>query len=297
MTPRPATVSVLAAMVAVLLAAGLSAAVTTAQAQAGAIRYVALGDSYTAGPLIPNQLPDPAGCARSDVNYPHLVAAWTGAELRDVSCSSATTEDLYAPQSVLGGANVPQLTALAADTTLVTVGIGGNDIGFGELVRSCIALSPLGSPCRDQYVGPEGDRISARIAATAPKVAAVLAEIARRAPSARVLVVGYPAILPDAYDGCWPVMPIAWVDVRYLRDKEKELNAMLAQQAAAAGAGYVDTYGPSQGHDACALPGARWVEPAVPLSLAAPVHPNADGMQASARAVVVALAASAAAGR
>ena len=54
---------------------------------------------------------------------------------------------------------------------------------------------------------------------------------------------------------------------------------MLAAQAAAAGATYVDVYGPSLGHDACQLPGIRWVEPVVPLSPAAPVHPNALGMQ------------------
>ncbi|MGH9176951.1 MAG: SGNH/GDSL hydrolase family protein [Acidimicrobiales bacterium] len=296
MTLRRGTVVWLAAAVAVLLAAGLSGVVSTAKAEDGAIRYVALGDSYTAGPVIPNQAPDPPGCSRSDHNYPHLVAAWTGAELRDVSCSGATTKDLFAPQAVRGGANEPQLATLSADATLVTVGIGGNDIGFGDIVVSCLAVSPLGTPCRDRHVGPGGDRISARIAETAPRIATVLAEIGRRAPSADVLVVGYPAILPDTYDGCWPVMPVAWQDVRYLRDKEKELNAMLAQQAAAAGARYVDTYGPSQGHDACALPGVRWVEPVVPLAPAAPVHPNADGMQATARAVVLALAVTAAAG-
>ena len=293
---RPVTVRLLAGGVALLLAAGLSGAVTTAQAQSDTIRYVALGDSYTAGPYIPSQLADPPGCRRSDHNYPHLVAAWTGAQLRDVSCSGATTEDLFAPQSVAGGAHVPQLTALSSDATLVTVGIGGNDIGFGDIVASCVSVSPLGTPCQDRYAGPGGGRISARIAETAPRIALVLAEIARRAPSATVLLVGYPAILPDAYDGCWPVMPIAWLDVRYLRDKQKELNAMLAQQAAAAGARYVDTYGPSLGHDACALPGGRWVEPVVPLAPAAPVHPNGAGMQATARAVVLALATAAAAG-
>ena len=76
----------------------------------------------------------------------------------------------------------------------------------------------------------------------------------------------------------------------YLRDKEKELNAMLATQAAAAGATYVDVYTPSIGHDACQLPGVRWVEPMVPLSPAAPVHPNALGMQGMAAVLAGAIA-------
>jgi hypothetical protein len=61
---------------------------------------------------------------------------------------------------------------------------------------------------------------------------------------------------------------------------------MLASTAAAGDAVYVDTYGPSAGHSACVLPGDRWVEPLVTRSGAAPVHPNARGMEGIARAVL-----------
>src|SRR3954469_3865632 len=61
-------------------------------------RYVALGDSYTAGPLIPNQSLDPLGCLRSDANYPHRVAPAVGMSLVDVSCSGAETGDMTAAQ-------------------------------------------------------------------------------------------------------------------------------------------------------------------------------------------------------
>jgi lysophospholipase L1-like esterase len=103
--------------------------------------------------------------------------------------------------------------------------------------------------------------------------------------------VGYPAILPEVQPGCWPLLPVAPGDVPYLRNIQKQLNAMLATQAAAAGATYVDVYGPSIGHDACQLPGTRWVEPLVPLSPAAPVHPNALGMQAMASVLLQAMTA------
>jgi hypothetical protein len=132
------------------------------------------------------------------------------------------------------------------------------------------------------------DQVSDRIAATAPKVAAVLQGIHSRSPFAKVLVLNYPAIFPDAGAGCWPQMPVSDADVAWLRDKEKELNQMLADQAAANGATVVDWYRASIGHDACELPLVRWVEPAVPASPAAPVHPNLFGMQAASRLVVAA---------
>ena len=268
----------------VLLAGGHQPA-----ASAAVETYVSMGDSYTAGPGIPIQLLDPPGCLRSDQNYPHLVARARGSVLRDPSCSGATTRELASPQSTSLGVNPPQLDRLDATVTVVSLQIGGNDIGFSEIIQRCAAPLPFGTPCRDRYAPGGVDEISRRIAVTAPKVGAALAETARRAPQARRLVVGYPAILPESGWGCWPTMPVAPGDVSYLRDKEKELNAMLASQAAAAGATYVDVYGPSIGHDACKLPGVRWVEPYVPTAPAAPVHPNALGMQGMAAVVAGAL--------
>ena len=129
------------------------------------------------------------------------------------------------------------------------------------------------------------DELSVRIANTAPKIAAAVDAIRARAPQAKILVVGYPAIVPNSGSGCWPALPMGWNDVPYLRAKTKELNAMLATQATAHGAGYVDWYTPSIGKDACAAPWVRWVEPILPVNAAAPVHPNARGMQGAAAAV------------
>ncbi|HEX5145620.1 MAG TPA: SGNH/GDSL hydrolase family protein, partial [Conexibacter sp.] len=178
-------------------------------------RYVALGDSYTAGPLIPNQSLNPLGCLRSDHNYPHLVQpGLTTASLSDVSCSGATTDDMFNAQSTEAGTNPPQLNALTADTRVVTLGIGGNDIGFSGIVVNCARLNPF-DPCKDDYVHGAVDDISVRIAATAPKVDAVIAAIHARAPSAKVHVVGYPTILPATGSGCWPSVPILPTDVVY----------------------------------------------------------------------------------
>jgi hypothetical protein len=245
--------------------------------------YVALGDSYTAGPVIPVQQTNPAGCLRSDHNYPHLVApSLSLPAFRDVSCSGATTADMTQPQNVTPGPNPPQFDALDSNTAAVSLTIGGNDIGFSEIARNCSSAVNSGTPCQDRYVVNGDDTISDRIAATAPKVAAVLRGIHDRAPRAEVFLLAYLAILPDNGVGCYPQMPITNGDVPYLRDKQKELNAMLATQAAANNATYVDTYTASIGRDACQLPTVRWVEPVVPVNPAAPIHPNLAGMQGSA---------------
>jgi hypothetical protein len=268
--------------------AAVLAAFSINVAGAEADSYVALGDSYAAGPIIPLQI-KPYGCLKSDHNYAHLAApSLKPLALRDPSCSGAETDDMTQTQGVSPGPNPPEFDSLEAATKLVTLQIGGNDIGFSSIAEGCFNTSPNGPPCRDQFVVDGHDEVSDRIAATAPKVAAVLQGIHDRSPNARVLVLNYPAIFPDTGPGCWPQLPVSNEDVVWLRAKEKELNEMLADQAAANAASLVDWYRTSIGHDACKLPVIRWVEPLVPASPAAPVHPNLIGMNAAAKLVVAA---------
>jgi lysophospholipase L1-like esterase len=278
-----------------MTAAALAAAVTpwpVAALSAGTGRYVALGDSYTAGPLIPDLVGSPAGCARSSHNYPSLVAAAVGAsQFKDVSCQGADTTDMANPQTVPLGVNPPEFSALTAGTSLVTLQIGGNDINFINIVINCTALSflnPFGSPCKSHYTSGGTDQLAKAVQQTGPKVGTVLRGIHKRAPNARVLLVGYPVILPATGNGCWPLVPIAHGDVPYLRGIETKLNQMLASQAAANGATYVDTYTASTGHDVCRSPAAKWVEGLVPTSPGAPFHPNARGERAMAKQVIAA---------
>lgn len=290
-TPCRSLVMVVAVVAAVVVVLGGTAGTALADDTEQAGRYVALGDSYSAGPLVPPPSGQPVGCLRSGSNFPSVVAAGLGAtDFVDVSCSGATTADLTAPQKVALGENPAQFDALTGAEDLVTVTIGGNDIGFGEIIQECALRSPqqpLGAACRDFY----GDQLNERIAGTAEKIAAVLDSIGTRSPGARVAVVGYPALLPDEGPGCFPVVPFSPGDVAWLRGIEKDLNAMLADRAAAAGATYVDTYTPTTGHDMCQLPGVKWIEGLLPTSPAAPVHPNAQGMEAMGAAVLAALGA------
>jgi lysophospholipase L1-like esterase len=260
-------------------------------------RYTALGDSYTSGPVIPNQIPDPPGCLRSDHNYPHLTAAALKLSLTDVSCGGATTRDMTSAQQTSAGTNPPQLSAVRSDTTDVTLGIGGNDIGFSSIIEDCTALSPFGpvqaggapyqyQSCQAYYNRNGSDELAQRIADTQPKVEDVLARIRAKAPGARVYVVDYPAILPtedvtpDSKLQCWPEMAVTYEDIPYLRATQERLNAMLATAAANAGASFIATYPRSVDHNACVEPETnrtRYIEPMAPTRPAAPVHPNADG--------------------
>ena len=270
-----------------LLAASLATWAVLA-ASASAASYVSLGDSYAAGPFIPNPVL-PLGCLKSDHNYPHLAAPSIGS-LKDPSCSGAKTDDMTNPQSVeIDGPNPPQFNSLEAGTEVVSVTIGGNDIGFSEIAQSCITLNPFSSPCKDKYDSGGKDQIAERVAATAPKVAAVLQGIHSRSPKVRVYVVNYPAIFPETGSGCWPQMPISFSDAPYLRAKQQELNAMLATQAANNGAKLANWYQASIGHDACKSSSVRWVEPLVPNNPAAPIHPNLRGMEGGAAVLVSAV--------
>ncbi|MBB4686513.1 SGNH/GDSL hydrolase family protein [Amycolatopsis jiangsuensis] len=251
----------------------------------GSGRYVALGDSYTSAPHIGKRAGTPAGCDRSDTNYPHLVSAKVRpAEFVDVSCSGATTADLSSAQSTRSGTNPPQLDAVTSATTLVTLGIGGNDVGFIALAPSCVTSHAKSAPCHDRLTAGGHDQLADRIATTANRVGVVLDKIHSRAPKAQVIVVGYPTVLPDG-EGCWPTLPIGSGDVAYLRDELAGLNDALAAQAKAHDSGFADTAGVSKGHDVCTDSSVRWVEGLVPTSPAAALHPNARGAEGMADVV------------
>ena len=245
---------------------GLAVCALTAGAASAAGVYVALGDSYTSAPLVPNQHGEPIDCGRSDHNYPSLVAEALGMDpFVDVSCGSAQTKHMTEPQPdlPLGGTNPPQFNGLRADATLVTVGIGGNDaglVGVGEKCAELGATDPMGTSCRDYWAPGGNDKVAARIEETKPKIAAVLQGIHQRSPQARVAIVGYPDVLPKNGESCWPMVPLSPDDIRYIDELIVRINAMIAGQAAANDAEFIDTYRDSGGHDVCKLPPERWFE-------------------------------------
>lgn len=267
---RHAVVSVLVAILALALAAPA----------AGSIRYVALGDSYSAASgVLPIDLSAPQ-CLRSVRNYPHVIAGATGAQLKDVTCGAAETGDFFESQYP---GTAPQLEAVKADTQLVTMTIGGNDSGvFINAILSCGAagLSTLGqgSPCKDRYGSSFEDTINTT---TYPALVKALNAVRAKAPTAQVGILGYPWIMP-ASGGCFTKMPVAKGDVPYVRGIQATLNDAVRRAAAATGSTYVDLNAVSEGHDACKPIGVRWVEPVLQGTNPVIVHPNALGESAMA---------------
>ncbi|ALG10090.1 SGNH/GDSL hydrolase family protein [Kibdelosporangium phytohabitans] len=263
----------------------LATAATATSAAPRFEHYVALGDSYTSGPFIPIQRTNPLGCGRSTANYPSvLAAALQVSEFTDVSCGAADTTNMTLPQPVpFNGTNPPQLDALRAGTDLVTIGIGGNDFSvFGTVISTCPDLrasDPTGNPCQRHVTADGVDTIAAAFEKTRPRVEAVLAAIHQRSPHARVLVVGYPRITPSS-GTCPDILPFADGDYAWLQQVQQAMNRMLENAAGADGnATYVDTFGPSEGHDACASGGAAWINGRTGnFFVAAAYHPFKQGM-------------------
>jgi lysophospholipase L1-like esterase len=279
MVARPHSTSPRTRRLAAVIAAAVLAfalAAQAAQATAAPLRYVALGDSYSAASgVLP---PDPAAppeCLRSILNYPHVIAGSTGAALTDVTCGAADTNDYF--ESQYSGVP-PQLDAVRSDTQLVTMTIGGNDSNvFIETILSCGSLGVLslgqGSPCKDRYGSSFEDTIRNT---TYPSLVRALQAVRAKAPEARVAILGYPWIMPASV-GCFDKMPIAGGDVPYVHGIQATLNDAVRRAAAATGATYVNLNTVSTGHDACQPIGVRWVEPVLQGTNAVIVHPNALG--------------------
>jgi lysophospholipase L1-like esterase len=262
----------------------------TATAEPPFRTYVALGDSFSAGPLIPTS--DLAGgCLRSDHNYPSLVAERLRVDtFVDVTCSGAQTADLVRPQRPFEDSRIPaQLRAVTADTDLVTIGIGGNDLGlFGTLVQTCTSLrasDPAGSPCA-RRLADRGPDLAAATRVISDRVTTSLRAIQAKVPEATVLLVGYLRLVPDR--GSCGRLPLAKGDYAEGRRISRVLDRALAQAARRAGVRFVDMYDASRGHDICS--GEPWVNGRTTYQeRALAYHPFAAGMRADADQVLTAL--------
>ncbi|MFI5776600.1 SGNH/GDSL hydrolase family protein [Nocardia sp. NPDC051570] len=259
-----------------VLSAGSWATVSAAPPSVG--KYVALGDSYAAVGTLTTIDPRVPGCARAADNYPGDLARLLGAgQFVDVTCGQAVTADMFAPQVTPVGVNPPQLDALTEDTDLVTITVGGNDFGVGDLFARCGALAvtdPTGAPCRDS-LGLGGDQLAARAAYATANMRRVFDEIHRRAPHATVVSVDYLRPLPPTGTCRWQ-LPVADGDAVFFNEMWDRYRVVASAEMAERGALFADV-GAELGHDACQPPGVRWVEPPIPAAPYVAGHPNAAG--------------------
>ena len=175
----------------------------------------------------------------------------------------------------------PQLSALDERADLVTIGIGGNDLGlFSRLVRTCLSLGaqdPTGEPCAESAAGRQ---LLAGVPRIEVKLERVLRTIQDLAPRARVVVVGYPRIAP-VEGSCPRLLPVAAGDVAFGDELLRALDQAMSDAAAAAGVDYLDLYAASSGHDVCSE--EPWVNGRhTRAGVALAFHPLAAGAEATA---------------
>ena len=236
-------------------------------------RYVAIGSSMAAGPGIRPGAPGaPFGSGRSARNYPHLLARQRGLRLVDVTFSGATTAHVLTDRQC--GAP-PQLEALDGSETLVTITVGGNDVGYVPMLTA--AMLPTAARMLPK-IGTLFDRAAREraMATVGESLAAVGAAVRRRAPRARVVFVDYLTLLPPPGVRAGP---LSETDAELGRWIAAELAERTAAAAAATGCRLVAAGQASRDHHPwSAQPwtvGACWPWPWRP----APFHPNFEGMR------------------
>ncbi|GHH46985.1 SGNH/GDSL hydrolase family protein [Lentzea cavernae] len=224
-------------------------------ASAAPANYVALGDSYASGLGTGSYDGSSGSCKRGPLAYPALYAAETApASFKSVACSGARTGDV-----------VTQANTLTAATTLVTVQVGGNDAGFTDVITTCT----FGT---DQDCTNRVNTARNYAANTLPGLLAnVYSTIRAKAPSARVVVLGYPRIykVPGSCN-----VGLSDTKRAAINSGSDALHNTIAARAGAAGFTYVDVRGAFTGHEICSS--SWWLN-----SLSWPVeesyHPNRAG--------------------
>jgi lysophospholipase L1-like esterase len=257
-------VAVIAAMLtslaaAPLLAASPAAASAASSPAASSVRYVALGDSYSSGLGAGHDIASSGACDRSRAAYSALFARIVApASYRSVACSGATTISM----------DEHQLSALSKSTTLVSLTIGGNDVGFQRVLGTCLLSSD--STCT-QAIAAAGLVAAHRLPG---RLLRSLAEIRAASPAARVVVLGYPQLFDVSQPAC--VVGLSHIDEVHLNQAATVLDATIAAAARHSGDVFGDvraTFSPR--HRICG--GASWLHDVDIFNVDASFHPTAAG--------------------
>ncbi|MCU1488390.1 MAG: Lipase 2 precursor [Actinomycetia bacterium] len=282
----------LAVLVAVAAMAALPG-VAHAQGDPGTLSILVLGDSYSSGNGAGAYSGAPA-CRRSTANYARqfeqLVEAAPGGlptTVENQACSGAVTRDILQPR----GARPAQLSAVNGDDDIVFLTIGGNDIGFGSIVASCLlVLTRNADACDGALRSAEHVLADGTMKA---RLTNVLTAIRARAGTAtKIVLLGYPYLEGDATYTVPSTRPTfapvqAGKRIRALSDAGDAIGRVLT--ATLPGTVYVSTTKPFSGHELSAMrpnPDRWFVAPLVDAPLGQYdlwYHPNKAGHAAEAK--------------
>lgn len=263
--------------------------------------YAALGDSYASGSGIAPYAPgtdgaDGNGCRRSTAAYPHRVGQDVDRRLSFHACAGARTNDFYQAKAQDEPA---QLDQLGRDTGLVTFSIGGNDVGFADVMRDCIdglELLPFKTCHGEERITGRVDAALDALRGTGAQADvhsydAILDDIGSRAPDAEVVAVGYPPLFPAEGGGGGMLSDrcegVKKADQRWMVEKTNELNGIVQAAAQRHGALFADPSAGFAGHELCGQDQA-WFGG---LLSAVPFHPTQDGHAAIAQNILTTLGA------
>lgn len=275
--------------------------------QALAGKYVALGDSFASGEgawdyedgtdfddrddLWPfnDDEEDHNRCHRSANAYSQILAADNdfadGAGF--VACSGAVIDD-FDDSNGKNTDEKPQLDALDENTSLVTLSVGGNDLGFAEVIRDCVLNGESGVGFIDSCQEKHDQRITKRLPQLKRELIALYQQAKQKAPNARIIVVGYPHLFAENPKDDYGNLLFA-EDQKWMNDKAGDLNAIIRSAAAEAGVEYVDPTNAFKGHglgtDDPWFNDLDWGGPGLMPVDPSSFHPNAKGHAAFAKLI------------
>ena len=255
-------------------------------------RLLALGDSYSsgegAGAYEPGTDSRDNTCHRSRNAWPTLLAEQRHLKtLPSIACSGATLTDLLSGRhSSQPERRRSQVGRITGNPDIITVTIGGNDVGFREILVDCMVFD-----CVADYHRPSGDVIDARIDDLARRLPAAYRAIQAAAPKARVVVVDYPRLFPDAKPNCAALNRITPAEGDYLNRKVQRADIAILDAAREAGVTGIDVSTALAGGE-LTCSGTQYLNHASPqLKVrSGSFHPKAIGQERLAHAIAIALA-------
>lgn len=252
--PHPSLPLFAAVTGALLVLVAATAQPASAAARSG-VDYVSLGDSYSSGVGATGVT---GSCQQSPHAYgPLWAAANKPSSFRFVACGGAVTTDVVNDQSA----------ALSAGTDLVTVTIGGNDAGFGPTAVSCVVGTD--AVCKAAVATAR-----AYIAGILPgRLDAAYAAIHHRAPSATVVVLGYPRLF-ETSPSCGPT-GLSLAKRQAMNAAADDFSTVISARAGAAGFRYVDVRPYFAGHGICST--QEWINRVNLLDPGVSYHPTDAG--------------------
>ncbi|HEY2552022.1 MAG TPA: SGNH/GDSL hydrolase family protein [Streptosporangiaceae bacterium] len=227
-------------------------------AQAATVNFVALGDSYSSGLGAGSMISSSGSCDRSTSAYPELWASThQPASFAFVACSGATTSSVISSQ----------LSALSGATTLVSITVGGNDVGFSSTMETCVLHSTR--TCVSAITTAEGE-ISSQLPG---ELNSVLGDIRANAPNARVVVLGYPELYDLSKSSA--CLGLSTTDRTDLNQAADQLDGQIQAAAGRFGDVYADVRGAFGGHEIC--DSSSWLHAVNFLDVSESYHPTAAG--------------------